>query len=93
MTQPKDVVLAVREAQFKSAARGLLPIWTVYNRPSDYPDGYIARMHLTGNGEMAATDLTIKADLSDIRRVLRLAGLTKMNREPEDVPQIVESWL
>jgi hypothetical protein len=93
MTEPRDVVMAVREAQAKSVARGYLPIWTVYNRPSDYPNGYIARLHLTGDGAMGATDLTIKADLSDIRRVLRLAGLTKMAREPEDMPQIIESWL
>jgi hypothetical protein len=73
--------------------RGALAIWTIYNRPKDYPDGFIARLHEVAKGKHGPTDKTIKGALDDIRHAFYRAGLTRLPRSPEDEPQIVESWL
>jgi hypothetical protein len=89
-----DPVFHVLEAQSDAARRGALAIWTVYNRPDDYPDGYIARMsEVARGGEPIATSLTLTGRLYGIRQVLAKAGLVVLPRKPDDEPQIVESWL
>jgi hypothetical protein len=45
-----DPVLHVLTAQSDAAKRGALAVWTVYDRPDDYPDGFIARMFEVASG-------------------------------------------
>jgi hypothetical protein len=72
----------------------ILSIWTIYDHPRDYPNGFIARRHTVAVSGTGPTDDTVKADdLTTLRRHLLQAGLTRINRSPEDEPQIVESWL
>jgi hypothetical protein len=40
-----DEIHQIIIVQAEAAKRGLLTIWTVYERPRDYPTGWIARMH------------------------------------------------
>jgi hypothetical protein len=73
---------------------GVLSIWTIYDRPTDYPNGYIARRHEVLASGPLATDDTVKADdLYTLRKHLLQAGLTRINRSPDDDAKIVESWL
>jgi hypothetical protein len=90
-----DPVFQVLEAQSDAAKRGALAIWTVYDRPGDYPDGYIARMFeaASGSGDSIATSLTLAGQLAGIRQVLAKAHLIRLDRKPDDAPQVVESWL
>lgn len=73
----------------------LLPIWTVYRHPTDYPHGYVARMSVIRSpmrGYMP-TDLVILGDtLAAVRDALP-PGLIRLDRDEEDDPHIVESWL
>lgn len=85
--------LMVIMANADALKRGALAIWTIYNRPLDHPDGFIARLHEVAKGKNGPTDKTVAGDLHLIRRVLYRAGLTRMPRSPDDEPQIVESWL
>ncbi len=39
-----DPVSHVLAAQSEAAKRGALATWTIYDRPDEYPDGYIARI-------------------------------------------------
>jgi hypothetical protein len=71
---------------------GLLPIFTVYDRPSDYPDGFIARMSITGAVEMPTLIASI-GSLEEIRETLMELGLTRMDRHEADDAKIVENWL
>lgn len=74
---------------------GQLPIWTVYHNPADYPDKYVARMHLSDvRGSHATANIIIADDLETIRQIL-LADLhlTCLERDPNDDPMIVENWL
>jgi hypothetical protein len=40
-----DEIHQIIIVQAEAAKRGVLTIWTVYEKPRDYPTGWIARMH------------------------------------------------
>jgi hypothetical protein len=85
-----EVVMANADAM----KRGALPIWTVYDKPTDHPNGFIARLYEVGKGEVVVTNKMIaKPELTPIREVFLKAGLTKLKRAPGDEPRIVESWV
>jgi hypothetical protein len=89
-----DPVLHVLTAQSDAAKRGALAVWTVYNRPDDYPDGYLARMfEAAPGGATTPTDIVLTGKLDGIRHVLAKAGRIRLDRKPDDGPQVVESWL
>jgi hypothetical protein len=85
---PRDIV----KAQWQASQRGALAIWTVYDRPKDHPEGYIARRFEAG-AEIVATTDTIEGTLEEIRQTLERAGLVKLPRQPGDERPIVESWV
>jgi hypothetical protein len=82
--------LMVRIAQKEAAERGKLTLWTVYDHPKDYPDGFIARMHEVVGGP---TNRTHTGTLRELREIFRRAGLVCLARSADDEPQIVESWV
>lgn len=71
-----------------------LSMWTVYDRPRDYPNSYVARRsEVTAQGRTLTSDLMVSGDLDLIRDVLQKRGLHRIPRYPNDVPCIVEVWL
>lgn len=66
-----------------------LPIWTVYDHPTDYPAGFIARLFL--NDKPTSQVLTARS-LDGVREQLP-PGLYCIPRSPDDDPVIVECWL
>lgn len=69
-----------------------LPMWIVYDHPSDYPDGFIARLHMIARGGPIITDETLEGGtLEDVREQIPY-GLTCMTRSEDDDPVIVETW-
>ena len=71
-----------------------LVMWTVYNRPTDYPEHCVARRWEIGEGEATPTWLVIVApDLATLRAHLGNMGLYCLPRHESDEPQIVETWL
>jgi hypothetical protein len=85
-----DIVLLQAEA----AKRGALAIWTVYERPRDYPCGFIARrFEVSGLGPKPTRQVIKCLELEPIRDKLERAGLVCMARQEGDEPQIVESWV
>jgi hypothetical protein len=78
--------------------RGLdaLPMWVVYDHPSDYPNNYVARLWVWDDeaGAYVATDeQMVCPDLDVIRRQLHLRGLVKLDRQRGDDTVILETWL
>lgn len=72
----------------------LLGIWTVYDHPRDYPQGFIARLHEVHPGYEVATDHVITSPtLAAVRAELEALHLTRIGRAAGDDPVIVESWL
>lgn len=69
-----------------------LPMWVVYDSPSDYPGYWVARLHLS-LPQPQATDCVLTALTLDTLHWLLPAGLTRLPRQPDDDPAIFEVWL
>ena len=87
------IIAGIVKAQHEAAKRGVLVIWTIYDRPRDHPEGFIARRFDVRAEGPKATDLTIAGELEDLREGFWKAGLMKLSRQDGDEPQIVESWV
>jgi hypothetical protein len=84
---------AIVKSQWEASQRGQLTIWTIYDRPKDHPDGFIARrFEVGGHGPVATAD-TLNGELEDLRQAFWKAGLMKRKRQDGDDARIVESWL
>lgn len=71
-----------------------LTMWTIYDHPSDFPDGYIARRWEVTAGVTAATsDTLVNSDLEPLREEMLARGLHRLHRDTNDDPTIVETWL
>lgn len=71
-----------------------LEMWTVYDHPTDYPDGYVVRLFLVdGAGPRPTTTAFRSDDLAKLRAEMVARGLTCLMRDPSDDPKIVETWL
>jgi hypothetical protein len=88
----KDEVLGPELAQARhddQQRQGRLCIWTVYERPADYPQHYVARLYTErGRTHMVLLDAALGS-----LRVQLPAGLTVRARQAGDDPVIIESWL
>ena len=63
-----DPVLHVLTAQSDAAKRGALAVWTVYDRPDDYPYGFIARMvEVASGGTTTPTSMVLTGELAGLR--------------------------
>lgn len=75
----------------------VMSVWTIYDRPRDYPEVFVARQfHIVkGNGgePLPTSNVMVSKDLEPLRAMLRRKGLAVMPRSEGDEPQIVESWL
>jgi hypothetical protein len=73
--------------------REALSMWTVYERPRDYPDQCVARRCEIGPEGVKMTNDMFVADTVDELRALLPSGLFCMPRHATDDPVIVEVWL
>ena len=68
-----------------------LDIWVVYDHPSDLPDAYVARRF---RGNVPTQSVMWGNDLEMLRVMLAIdMGLTRIVRDPEDDPVILETWV
>jgi hypothetical protein len=86
---------AIAKLTMRAADEGMLAMWTVYDQPSDYPDHYVARCHIVGNGGIQCPTYNIVKSnvLQSLRATMRAAGLSCLSRHESDDPKIVETWL
>lgn len=71
-----------------------LTIWTVYDSPSDAPGLFMARrFEVTRTGAHATSETMTSTDLYDIRVELARRGMVPLQRDPQDDPAIVETWV
>jgi hypothetical protein len=88
-----DPSFKVLMANAEAMKRGALSLWTIYEKPLDHPDGFLARRHEAVKGVTGPTQDHIVGDLAQIRAVFERAGLYKIPRSDGDEPQIVETWI
>ena len=73
-----------------------LTMWTIYDHPVDWPDWYVAREFTISGGPddpVASDSVLLHRHLEPIRDFLRRKGLVCLMRNPEDHPNVVETWL
>jgi hypothetical protein len=71
-----------------------LSLWVVCQNPSDAPGLFTVRRHIAHGPQAGPTDEGfVCADLETIREEMRRRGLVRMERYPEDLPVIVETWI
>ena len=74
-----------------------LEIWTVYERPKDFPGKFVCRLFRIYPGHTSRdgpTDIGFVEDtLEAVRERMRGRGLTMLPRDPSDDPVIVECWI
>jgi hypothetical protein len=69
-------------------------MWVIYDHPSDYPQGFVARLWLiTPECEQRTETLRQEGNLAAMREGFLRDGLSCLARHPEDDPVIVETWL
>jgi len=71
-----------------------LSVWTIYDKPKDHPEGFIARRFQVASGSITATEETlVSANLEEIQDELDARGFAKLARSEDDHPSVVESWI
>ena len=88
-----DPAFKILMANAEAMKRGALPVWTIFDRPKDYPRGFIARRSESGKGGIVVTDEVVVGSLEEIRALFERAGLYKLVRDASDDPKIVEKWI
>ncbi|HEX8957375.1 MAG TPA: hypothetical protein VF798_13930 [Burkholderiaceae bacterium] len=66
-----------------------LSMWVVYEEPPGFPDQYVARRYVL---EKDTGDYVVGDTLNDVRAKLP-PGLMRLERSPQDDPQVRESWI
>lgn len=68
-----------------------IPMIVVYERPSDFPDKYIARVF---DCEIPTDVIIVRDSLQEIRDDITAAGfMVCMERSQEDALSVVETWM
>lgn len=98
MTTGQTLVMQVILAHAHAMERGVLSIWTIYDKPKDYPEGFIARRYEVGGADrtkpaIIATSDTLTGSLEHMRNTLERAGLTVLRKHASDHANVVESWI
>lgn len=71
-----------------------LPVWVVYENPSDYPGKFVVRVqYAERNGSVTADSEARIADTLDEARCFIPGGLVCLPRYADDDPVIVEAWV
>jgi hypothetical protein len=70
-----------------------LDTYTIYDHPSDYPDGFVVRRFRVMPGGPVATNDVWGAPTLEVARSAVPPGLYCMERSEGDDPCIVETWL
>jgi hypothetical protein len=70
-----------------------LPMFTITDHPSDWPEFFVARLHLTIPKAEAMPLMIMDRDLERLQETMLALGLTKLARHPKDHPVILETWI
>jgi len=72
---------------------GGVQVWTIYERPSDYPGHFVVRRSVVAlGGIIPDLECGLAKSLEGARKLIP-DGLARVNRYPSDDPVIVESWV
>jgi len=70
-----------------------LHMWTVFERPDDYPDGFIARLFVVRRSVVRATSTCVTGPTLEAVRAQLPPDLYNLGREAGDLASVVETWI
>lgn len=71
-----------------------LTVWTIYDHPADYREGFVLRAHFVmDDGAVQADTAAWYADQVDKLRIMVPPDRVRMTRHPDDDPAILETWI
>jgi hypothetical protein len=70
-----------------------LVLYTIYEKPTDYPDHFVVRKYFVRGGETFPSLIASTFDTLASARLSLPAGLCCVGRMSGDHPHIVETWL
>jgi len=71
-----------------------MPHITIYKRPVDMPEHYVARVSLVSPGKIKPTKVYLKRDnLKDLQDDIGKLGMYWLMSYPEDEPHILGVWI
>jgi hypothetical protein len=68
-------------------------LWTVYDRPRDFPRHCAVRKVLVEEDGLAPADWHLFQSLDEARAALSRRGLIAVPRDLQDDPALVETWV
>lgn len=71
----------------------MLKMYTIFCKPSDYPNHYVVRRFHVIKGETTPTFYVWICDTLDEARACIPDNLMLIPRDPDDAPALVESWV
>jgi hypothetical protein len=82
--------------RIEAKQKTVMEMFVVYDRPLDYPEHYVMRRWIIGAVEgqpIPDKDYFVIAKTLDEVRVAIPPHCVRLERDPNDEPQIVESWI
>jgi hypothetical protein len=71
-----------------------LRMWTLYEKPADYPDAFVLREWvITGGGAVPMRGTFVASKLETLQGMMADKGLTFIPRDPRDPPHILGVYL
>jgi hypothetical protein len=79
----------------EQAAKSYMSIWAVFERPLDYPEGYVIRQSvvMANPVRIVISPFSVKTDALREARQKLPRGLRRLPRQPFDPPFVIESYL
>ncbi len=77
------------------APPGTLALWVIYDRPADYPAGFVLRPQFAcRNGHVTfCVAAWYSPDINTLRALLPMSVDFRLDRFESDAPEIVEVWI
>jgi hypothetical protein len=72
-----------------------LAIYVIYDHPKDFPNTYVAKRDWIMSGRVVRDTafILVSPNVEQLRDIFKQNGLTKLPRDPNDVPVILEYWI
>jgi hypothetical protein len=88
------MIATPEQLQAERKPAGALTFWVIYQRPRDYPDGYVLRAQwITGGIILVSHEAWYAKTTDELRALLPMHTLTRMGPYEGDDPVIYEVWM
>ena len=94
MTEAVESSLNIADTRaYLYTLRDRLPMFAITDHPTDWPDFYVARLHVSLPAPQPLPLVIMDKSLERLQTTMEALGLVKLMRDPADDPIIVETWL